>query len=539
MGMCVAGLGVLGVGAIYVITKNVDVLSGFSLENRNRLSIRLSLEEVLLKLQERFGADAECTLKLIPARKLAGRPSIVLELAGEAFDPLEDDTAQGEDFGDWSRRTLAGIGLCPVYSYEKGRNLITLRLKKPKRNPLVSLGISIALALLVGLLGSALLPESAMTVALDKLIVPVYDTFLGVLQAIAGPMVFLAVAWGIYSIGDISVLGRIGKRMLGRFIGYTFLMVGFTGLVCLLLFRPAFASSGIDSSQLWSIFDMLLDIFPDNIIAPFQNGNSLQIILCAILVGGAMLILGKQTKVVASLIEQINLIVQFLVEMISNLIPFFIFIVLVQMIWSDSLSVALQAWKPLLIFLGIIAAILVLHLITTGKRFKLSPLLLVRKCLQTFIIALTTASSTASFCTVQHCLDKRMGVNKGIISFGVPLGIVFYAPFTSVYFLILNFYLAEVYGVEISVAWILTAMLISVILTIAAPPIPCGSLSCYTVMFTQLGIPLEALAVALALDVVLDFLATSFDMVELELQLTDIAGRMNKLDLNILRRSSR
>jgi len=156
-----------------------------------------------------------------------------------------------------------------------------------------------------------------------------------------------------------------------------------------------------------------------------------------------------------------------------------------------------------------------------------------------FIIALTTASSTASFGTVQHCLDKRMGVNKGIISFGVPLGIVFYAPFTSIYFLIINFYMAESCGIEISIAWILIAILISVILNIAAPPIPGGTLSCYTVMFTQLGIPLETLAVVLALDVVLDFLATSFNMVELELQLTDIAGRMNKLDLNILRRSSR
>lgn len=514
--------------SIDLISEQVDShLAELKMEAKNRLRIRLSMEEILLKWRDAFGADAVCTFK---SGVRFGRPYLALELPGNPVDPLESE----DEFGDWSLRMLGNIGLCPVYSYENGKNIILLKLKKPKRNPLISLLGSVALAIVMGFAGRLLLPEAFIGAALEKLVEPVYDTFLGVLGSIAGPMVFLAVAWGIYSIGDLTVLGRIGKRMLGRYIGTTMLMAGFAALISALMFRLSFAGGSTGGSQLWSIFYMLLDIFPDNIISPLLDGNTMQIILMAVMVGAALLVLGKQTKVVAALIEQINYVVQFLVELISTLVPFFIFIVLVQIIWSGSFGVVMHAWKPFLVFFVSALLLLAARFMRLARMNRVSPLLLVRKCAETFIVALATASSTASFGTVSSCCEKKLGVKGSMVSFGLPLGIVFYPPFCAIYFLIINFYMAECHGVQISLVWMLVCVFISTVLAIASPPIPGGTLTCYTVMFLQLGIPAEALAVALALDVLFDFMATALNMVLLELELMQQAKRLNMLDQSIL-----
>ena len=512
------------------IAEQVDAhLANLKIENKNRLRIRLSMEEVLLKWRDAFGEEAVCTFR---TGLRFGRPYISLELPEKPLDPLETE----DEFGNWSQHMLGNIGLCPVYTYEKGKNIVLLKLKKPKRNPIVSLLGCVALALAVGFLGNAVLPEATIQATLEKLIDPVYDTFLGVLGSIAGPMVFLAVAWGIYSIGDLSVLGRIGKRMLGRYIGTTLLMTAFAALASAFLFRLDFASGTTGGSQLWSILYMLLDIFPDNILSPLLDGNTMQIILMAVMVGAALLVLGKQTKVVASLIEQINLVVQFLVELISSLVPFFIFIVVVQIIWSGSFSVVLHAWKPFAVFFAVALVLLAYRFVRIARMNRVSPMLLVRKCAETFIVALATASSTAAFGTVNSCCEKKLGIKGSLTSFGLPLGIVFYPPFCAIYFLIINFYMAECHGVAISLVWMLIAVFISTILAIASPPIPGGTLTCYTVMFLQLGIPAEALAVALALDVLFDFMATALNMVLLELELAQQAKSLNMLDPAILAR---
>ena len=78
------------------------------------------------------------------------------------------------------------------------------------------------------------------------------------------------------------------------------------------------------------------------------------------------------------------------------------------------------------------------------------------------------------------------------------------------------------------------AVLVTVILAIASPPIPGGTLACYTVMFAQLGIPTEGLVVAMAVDVLFDFMATAANMVLLETELLQQGRNLKMLDRAIL-----
>ena len=504
-------------------------LSEHKTEQKNLLRMRLLAEEILLDWQAHFSSSVACHLKM---GKSFGRPYLILEVPGESFNPLANDI---ETFGEYRGRLLANMGLAPLYSYERGRNRITFKLKKPPANPLVSLAVSVVLAALVGI-GGLYLPDSLRQGLLNFLLTPIYDTFFDLLGTVAGPMVFLSVAWGIYGIGDTTTFGRIGKRMIGHFLGSVFLIVTLSTLLALPFFSLKYAIGSGGISQLDSLFQMILDFIPPDIVTPFQDGNSMQIILMAIAVGIALLILGKQTEYVAQTIEQINYIIQFLMELISKLVPSFIFIVLVQMIWSGTLTSVVTAWRPMLVFLVIGTVITAALLLWAGISSGTSPILILKKCLPTFIIATTTASSVASFGHCVNTCENKLGINNSVSSFGIPLGIVMFPPATSLYFMLICLYAAEAYQVECSVTWFVLAIFSVTVLAIASPPIPGGTLTCYTIIFSQLGLPEEALVVALALDVLFDFLATGLNILCLQLNLVIQAKRMGLLDTAILHR---
>jgi Na+/H+-dicarboxylate symporter len=110
-----------------------------------------------------------------------------------------------------------------------------------------------------------------------------------------------------------------------------------------------------------------------------------------------------------------------------------------------------------------------------------------------------------------------------------------FPPATAIYFILICIYTAEVYGIECSLAWFVLAIFSAVILAIAAPPIPGGTLTCYTIMFVQLGLPEEALVVALALDVIFDFVATGMNMFTLQQELLIQAKGMDMVKETVLR----
>lgn len=526
----------LSASAIDEMAEKIDAyLVALKTESKNRHRIRLSMEEILLRMRDEFGEDNTCTLQM---GTHFGRPCMILEVQGAPFDPTTQGGEDGE-FSGWSNRMLGSMGLYPLYSYTDGKNQVLLKLKKPHRNPLVTLFCTLIAAVLMGLAGM-ILPQNLVSILLENLITPLYDAFLGVLGAIAGPMVFLAVVRGVCGIGDISTFGRIGKRMLLRFIGISFVVAAFTVAVCLPTFSIKIESgTGTANNQLWGIFHMLLDILPNNIVAPFQEGNSMQIILMAVFIGGALLVLGKQVTAVSQLLEQFNALIGFLVELISSLVPFFIFIVVVQMFWTNSFGIISQAWWAVVVFLIIVAVILTFVFLYVARRNKISPFLLASKCTETFVVALTTASSTATFGTAMQCCERKLGLGKYLTNFGLPLGIVFYVPATSSYFLVICFYMAKSYEMSVSAAWILMAVLVAVILAIASPPIPGGTLACYTVMFAQLGIPTEGLVVAMAVDVLFDFIATAVNMVLIEAELVQQGRNLNMLDSALLSAKAR
>ena len=496
-------------------------------DGKDVIRYRLSAEGALLNwIDKGYGGRS---VRLKAGRKLFSA-YITIEMDGSPADP---EMEQSEELGEYCNIILINLNLKPAYSYSNGRNSLYYRIRKKSMPQFQVLCLVAVLSVFTGLFGVLFIPDGLRQMILETIINPVYDTFFNILGCIAGPMIFLSVAWGIYGIGDVETLGRIGRTMMLSFLKY----VSLAAAGCVVFFPVLgnrFTNSSNQVSQFKAILEMILGIFPATVVEPFSTGNTLQIIFLAVVIGIALLYMQRQTREIAIAIGQINALMNFLMGLISRLVPFVIFMVMVSLIWSGDSSVITSVWKFMGIFLIALLAIALAYLLFTSAYQKVKPSVLIRKSLPTFLVALTSASSAAAFGTNVETCEKRYGIDPSLVSFGVPLGIVIHKPTTAAYNLIIVMYFASVYHVQCTPAWLLLAVFICIVVAVSAPPIPGGGAAAYAILFLQLGIPDEALAVALTLDIIADFLMTSFDMFTLQMALINISSKMNRIDKNTL-----
>ena len=510
------------------------LVEAFTLEltkdQKEALRYRLTVEECLLSW---FENAAEGVRICYSYGKNLFRPAFFsLSFQGAVSNPYVNE--KRETLGSFGESVLKTLGIAPSFSYRNGENVLAFTVKKKERSPLGQLLLVVAASILVGGLGLLLIPDNALSFMQESVITPVYDTFFTILNCIAGPMIFLSVSWGVYGIGDAATLSWVGKKMLFSYVRNVFL-VAMVGVFAFPLFGLHISGGGQTQSQLSGIVGMILGFFPKNIFSPFVDGNTMQIIFIAFVVGIALLFLGKQTESVARAIEQINYLLQFVMGLVSKMVPYFVFVVIVSLFWSGSLSVLALSWKLYAILLsGFTLVILGFYTVTAVKQ-KVSVGLLLKKCFPTLLIALTTASSAATFHTNIEICEKKLGVSNSVSSFGVPLSMVINKPFTALNNLLCAFFFAQYYSVDCSLMWIVAAVITCAVLAVATPPIPGGGTAAYTMLFLQLGIPMEALALVLALDMVTDFFMTSADMFCLLPSITNVASKIGMLDYEILR----
>lgn len=488
------------------------------------IRLRLAVEEILGLWRSSAEKKTVCTFR---CGTRLGRMYLEITAPGRRIDP---DEATADMAGQMlCSNLLAQAGLSPVYSYQDGINRLALYLSKPQKiSPLLQLLLAILSAGTAGVVLLAL--PAPVREAAAGVVTPLFTALMGILQTLASPMIFLSVCWGIINIGDVHMLGRIGKLVLLRFLGAIFLLTAMTAACLVWLFRPEGGAASMGENAAAQIYSMLLEIIPGNIVTPFLEGNSLQIIFMAICAGLVLLVLGEKTSALRALLGQLNTAVQFMMEVVSRYISLFVFVSLLSLMLSDAASNLGGVVKGLLLGMAACVAWPLLYALWACLRLRVSFPLVLRKLLPTYLIALSTASSSAALSSNLETCERRLGISGRIVHFAVPLGQVMFKTGGAVGFFVLALGLAEFYGVAMPLSWIVTGVLTAGLLAIAAPPVPGGSLTCYTVLLAQLGIPDEAIGLAVAGNVILDFFMTSCGISCLQSELILSANRLGMLD---------
>lgn len=500
-----------------------DFLDGTQLDRRSKLSARLTIEYALLSFRDHFGDGTKA--ELVVGNRL-GKPRLMIKVRGDRFDPRE----QGNET-DWERTFMQTAGLRPSFAYTGGYNIISISCPRPPLGSTAKACAAITCGVVLAQAGLRL-PEATRMSLLNGLVNPLFDTYVGMLAGVAGPMVFLSVACGICGIGDMAALGRSGRALIGRQMLTNVSAVALAFVASFPFFRLGVGKVAEMGDPISSITGLLLDLFPTNLFKPFMEGNTLQIIMLSIAVGVAVLALGDLTEGIRKALNQLNVLIQFLMEQLCRLLPLLIVVMTISQTWSGTLGALFQSWLPILVIGVVMVVFLAAQLIFTSVTCKISLRELLITCFPAMVIACITASPSAAFGTVLSICKDDLGVDDEQTSFGVPLGMVLCKPMTAILLTVVMLYSARAYNMGGSVLWYAQLAISCLLYAVAVPPVPGGMLACYGMLLANLGIPTGALAVVTALDLLLDNLCAGGNVGAQIMQIVLAADSLGALDHN-------
>lgn len=361
--------------------------------------------------------------------------------------------------------------------------------------------------------------------------------FLKLLKLIAVPLIFVSLVKGISSLTDISKLSRIGVKTIIYYIVST-LIATFFGLLVVNMVKPgntfpeekrmeymvewqntvsekkAVAEESSESSPLFFLEEMI----PDNIFKALgDNSKMLQIIFFAILFAVSMVMLpAKKVKTVNAIFSGLNDIVIKIIEIIMRFAPIGVFALLagvvVDFAGDTDIFVALGKYF-FTVMIGLFFMIMFLYpiylkIFTKGislKRFF-------RALLPAQIVAFSTSSSAAALpVTMKQNIDE-LGVSEEIANFVLPVGVTINMDATAFYQAVAAVFIAQVYGIDLTIAQQLTIVLMATLSSIGSPGVPGGSIVLVIMVLTSVGLPVEGLALILGVDRPLDMLRSSVNL---------------------------
>ena len=505
-------------------------LTSLKIEKDSVLRIRLSVEEALLRWIDHYQEETEFRLEM---GLHWNRPFITLKLWGDDFDPL---TESGNEIGLWVGDLLGAIGLAPVYRYINGCNVIQISLRRPKTNPGVTLLLFTLVGTIVGIAVDLIFSAEVLSLITSTVLMPLQDAFIRVLNAVSAPVLFLSILTTVCGVGSISVSGKGGARLVSRFLLYSTMFTIVTLFLCERFFVIRIGSSVLSNREISGVLDFFLDIIPGDILSPFIAGDFTQIIVVALVLGNALLIAGAKVQTLVNILDEANTAGLLIAEWVGDASPGFVALLIILGIQNDTIHLLVGLWKPALLITVFSALALLLRMLHITLRYKVSLTKLWNKLQPSFLLSLKTFSVETSFTANLKCCEKDLGISKQLSSYGLPIGLICFMPVNTVASTILTLYCAECYDVPVSIVWMIMALFLAVTLAAAGPPMAGIGILTYTVMFSKLGIPSQALTIVLMGDILMGFVMYPINQAMLQLELVLIADRARLLNKAALRR---
>jgi Na+/H+-dicarboxylate symporter len=316
---------------------------------------------------------------------------------------------------------------------------------------------------------------------------------------------------GIAKMGDITTVGRIGGKALGWFL-FASLISLTLGLVLVGLLVPGKAmqltpptasqASGIQATGL-SIEGFLSHTIPTSILDAMARNEILQIVIFSVFFGTAMAALGERSKPVIVLLDAVSHIMLKVTGYVMLFAPLAVFGALASMVAKEGLAI-IGVYGLLIgeFYLGI--AILWAVLIGLGVVVVGPPILrLVRRLREAVLLAFSTASSEAAYPKTLEELE-RFGVSNRIASFVLPVGYSFNLDGSMMYCTFAVMFIAQVYGIEITLAQQIAMVAILMLTSKGIAGVPRASLVVIAATLVQFNIPEAGLLLLLGIDHFLD-----------------------------------
>ena len=341
--------------------------------------------------------------------------------------------------------------------------------------------------------------------------------FIASLKLLVVPLVFVSLVCGSSAMGANARMGRMAGKTLGLYLLTTAIAITLALLFANLI-NPGL---GIDMSSTASytpkpapsVKEVLINIFPTNPIKAMAEGNMLQVIVFAILMGVAVSHSGEKGKEVLSFFESFNEVVMTMVSLLMHLAPYGVFCLLAKLFSQLGLSAILDLAK----YFFTVAFVLLLHgLVVYTSMFKLltrlSPWALLKNVRPAILFAFSTSSSSATMPVTMNVVEKRLGVDNSIASFTVPLGATINMDGTAIMQGVATVFIAQAFNIDISIGGYVAVVLTATLASIGTAGVPGVGLITLALVLQQVGLPVEGIALIIGVDRLLDMMRTAVNV---------------------------
>lgn len=420
-----------------------------------------------------------------------------------------------------------------TYRYENGCNELisySTRERKPLKIPGGSITIAIILATAFSFVIEHLSPE-VQSILSEKIISPALSTLTALIVTVTVFMIFFSIVAGICAIEDVTMLSNIGSTVVGRFFLIDVLIVAVTFLISSFFF-PVMTLADKNVVDVSQIAELLLSIIPTNILEAFLKGKVLQVTIIAFAVGICIIKIGSRISNVKAFVAELNLLMFKIVEMVFSTIPLVIFLCVSKAILSSSLADFLKVWKIIVAGLIVYAIIILFMLIRLYIRTKVSIPDFLKKISPATIISLTTGSSVASLPKTLETAKENLRIEEKFCNFWIPLSLVLFSPSKLIQLSMAGFYVMSVTGEDLSAFEAFIIAFLSIQLSFASPNAAGGIVASFTLLLTELGLPLEHVGTLMIADVITGNLFTGLNVLVRQCELMTVAHKMNFIRSN-------
>ena len=343
--------------------------------------------------------------------------------------------------------------------------------------------------------------------------------YMNALNMMIFPMVFCSIVIGICSIGNARTTGKITAASMIYFLCTTAL-ASLCGLIIPRLIHLGEgvkferATSDIQATKMSSILDTLKNLIPSNPIAAFANGNMLQVLVFAVIIGFTLLAIKEKGEPLLHLIDSCNEVCLKIISTVMYFTPIGVFCTIVPVVEANGTKTILSlATQLIILYVTFYGFALIIYGGSVKLLGKTNPVKFFKAIMPAALNAFGTCSSSATIPISKQCVEEELGVSNKITSITIPLGATVNMDAVSILMSFMIMFFANACGINVSISMMIIILLANVLLSVGTPGIPGGAIASFAALATMAGLPAGVMGVYISINTLCDMGATCVNVI--------------------------
>lgn len=380
----------------------------------------------------------------------------------------------------------------------------------------MSLAVQIFIGLGLGIVAGLIFMAAGKADWADSYVKPFGTIFLNLIKFIVVPIVLTSIIAGVISMKDIRKVGSIGWKTVVYYMVTTACAV-VIGLIFANLLKGTFGvlqttelEYEVETSV--SIMDTIVNIFPTNIIQPLADATMLQVIVIALFFGFGIILAGDKGKPLAAGIQSLADVSMIIMELILKLSPIGVFCLITPVVAVNGPQIlGSLAMVLLTAYICYIIHAVVVYSLSVKTMAGLSPLAFFKGMAPAMVMAFSSASSVGTLPLNLECAEK-LGADKDIASFVLPLGATINMDGTAIYQGVCAVFIASCYGINLTLPQMMTIVLTATLASIGTAGVPGAGMVMLAMVLQSVGLPVEGIALVAGVDRIFDMGRTTVNI---------------------------